>query len=478
MIERMFELVADGELIDAMAEASRDESAMIAQRLAAVGELDARRARELIECRLWRSDPFEEVAAEVSAALNISRGRARGQITTARVLRDELPCVARVFAGGEIDYRMVDIVIARTENVDRDRKPGLDAAIARHCVKWMRLSAPKLRDRIDLWVAKFDPAAVRVPAKELDNRFIEVCERGPGMASVYGHVPAADAAVFDARLEALADTVCDNDPRTKDCRRVDALRAMARYEATLGCLCGSADCPAVAERTALSEVVIHALAEQSTLDGTSDAPGYLPGFGVLPAESVRDLAAAGATVTPVSMPGDEPAPGYRPTAVQAAFVAWRDLTCRFPGCEQPAEVCDNDHTVPYPYGPTHPSNNKLYCRPHHLIKTFYGGFGWTDRQFPDGTVVFTAPTGHTYQTEAHGGMVFPALAQPTADLGELTVPDESPHRGVKMPTRRQTREQDRRDRITKQRREREQLIADEEQQRQAWLAANYEPPPF
>jgi hypothetical protein len=47
-----------------------------------------------------------------------------------------------------------------------------------------------------------------------------------------------------------------------------------------------------------------------------------------------------------------------------------------------------------------------------------------------------------------------------------------------MPRRKQTREQDRRDRINQERRERTELIAEEEQQRQAWLAANYEPPPF
>ncbi|MDX1884130.1 DUF222 domain-containing protein [Mycolicibacterium sp. 120270] len=86
----MFERFSDAALIDAMGEATRDESAMIAQRLAAVGELDAQRTRELADRKLWRHDPFEEVAAEISAAQNISRGRARGQITMARILRDEL----------------------------------------------------------------------------------------------------------------------------------------------------------------------------------------------------------------------------------------------------------------------------------------------------------------------------------------------------------------------------------------------------
>jgi Domain of unknown function (DUF222) len=224
-------------------------------------------------------------------------------------------------------------------------------------------------------------------------------------------------------------------------------------------------------------VLIHVLTEHATLDGTSDDPGYLPRFGILPAESARDLAAAGAQCKPLTMPGAESAPGYRLTAAQKAFVKWRDLTCRFPGCDKPAQVCDTDHTKPYPCSPTHPSNTRLYCRTDHLLKTFYSGFGWTDRQLSDGTIAFTAPTGHTYST-AHGGALFPVLAQPTADLGDITVPEEPPHPGVMMPTRKQTREQDRRDRITRERREREQINRQEERQRQAWLAANYEPPPF
>jgi hypothetical protein len=47
-----------------------------------------------------------------------------------------------------------------------------------------------------------------------------------------------------------------------------------------------------------------------------------------------------------------------------------------------------------------------------------------------------------------------------------------------MPRRKQTRDQDRRDRINAERRERSELNAQEEQERQAWLAATYEPPPF
>jgi Domain of unknown function (DUF222) len=327
---------------------------------------------------------------------------------------------------------------------------------------------------VDLWVAKFDPAGVRVPPKVTDNRYVDIDAAGPGMAGMSGYLRAADGAAFDQLLDAVAATVCANDPRTKQQRRSDACGALGRREDRLACRCGTQDCPAAAERQALAEVVIHVLADQATVDGTSDHPGYLAGFGILPAESVRELAAT-ATLQPLVMPSGTPDPGYRPSAVTREFVRWRDLTCRWPGCDRPVERCDIDHTVPWPGGPTHPSNNKPYCRTHHLIKTFYGGpGGWREQQMPDGTVILTSPTGHTYTTEAHGAALFPTLAQCAGELPEPTVEEPRPHRDAMMPRRKQTRS----DRINQERRQRSELVAEQERQRQAWLAATYQPPPF
>jgi hypothetical protein len=89
----------------------------------------------------------------------------------------------------------------------------------------------------------------------------------------------------------------------------------------------------------------------------------------------------------------------------------------------------------------------------------------------------SAPTGHSYTTEPLGGLLFPALAQPTGVLPIPVLDEPTANRGV-MPKRKQTREQDRRDRITQERRQRTELIAEEERQHQAWLAATYKPPPF
>jgi hypothetical protein len=62
---------------------------------------------------------------------------------------------------------------------------------------------------------------------------------------------------------------------------------------------------------------------------------------------------------------------------------------------------------------------------------------------PDGTVILTAPTGHTYTTEAHSAGMFPTLAQPTSELPVPTLDEPSRCRDAMMPRRKQTRDQDR-----------------------------------
>ncbi len=477
IIEHMFEGLSDGDLIDVMGAASREESAAISKRLTAVAELFVRREGELSETAWWAADYCAAVAAEVAAAQNISQARAVGQVQFACALRDQLPAVAALFASGGIDFRLVAMIVCRTENVDRELMPQLDKAIAARAQNWMRLSKPKLRDRIDLFVAKFDPAGVRVPPMWGGGRHLDVDPTCPGMAGIAGSVHAADGAALDQRLDALADTVCPNDPRTKAQRRADACGPLARGEDVLACQCGSDQCPAKAQRASTAAAVIHVLAEQSTLDG-GPTPGYLSGFGVLPAQAVRELAVT-AKLTPVTLPmGAPPEPGYRPSAALARFLRCRDLTCRFPGCDRPVEHCDLDHTVPWPSGATHASDLKHYCRIHHLIKTFYAGLGWHDEQRPDGTIVLRSPSGHLYTTTPHGAALFPVLGQPTGELTNAAAADLSPQRGAMMPRRKQTREQDRQYRINGERRQRAEHIAHKERARQAWLAKNYEPPPF
>jgi hypothetical protein len=162
---------------------------------------------------------------------------------------------------------------------------------------------------------------------------------------------------------------------------------------------------------------------------------------------VAQLICGGAKVRPVQHPGEAPSEtGYRPSAELERFIRCRDMTCRFPGCDRPAEFADIDHTVPYPTGPTHASNLKCLCRKHHLLKTFWTG--WCDEQWPDGTVVWTSPSGHKYTTRPGSRLLLPALCPSTGGLPTAAGRYRSAGNcGVMMPKRRRTREQDRARRI-------------------------------
>ena len=463
-------------LVDTMAEAQRLERVCVARRLFAVAELFFRReAEEDTEDRAsWRVDGWDAVAAEVAAAQGISRAKAAGQIRLATTLRENLPKVAEVFAAGLVDLWIIHAIVSRTFLIcAATDKARIDAALARRVHRWNKLSQRRVTELIDQWVVTVDTLAKRPDRRPDDDRGIDIDPDHNGMGYLVGMLRPTDAAALDARLDALADTVC----RTKAQRRADAAGALAFGLDRLACTCQRQDCPAQDTDTPHRDVVIHVLADHATIAGQAPIPGYIPGFGVLPAEIVRQLVPT-ARLRPLTHPGQAgPEPRYQPSRALADFVRFRDLRCRFPGCDVPAAACDIDHTRAHPAGPTHASNLKLLCRHHHLLKTFYTGpHGWTDTQHPDGTVIWTSPTGHTYTTTPGGALLFPQLQTPTA---KLVLPEDIPHhpdRGLRMPTRDRTRAQDRQDRIDYERelnRQHHQTQRDIQQR-----ASDADPPPF
>jgi hypothetical protein len=473
----------DAGLVDAMRTAARLEAAIIARKFAAATELYQRRlAEQDAEDRAqWCVDGWEQVAAEVAAAQGISRGRAAGQLRYGLALAERLPKLGALFAAGEVDFRVIAAVVFRSElMVDNDALSRLDTWLVRHAARWSRWSYTKIVELVDFWIQKLEPLAVRVAREADDDRQIGVSWLPNGMAEIWGDVRAPEALAFDRRLNELADTVCPADPRTKAQRRADALGALAARATAMACACGSPDCQASGHEAKVGDVMIHVLAEAGTVTGHSSQPGYVPGYGGLSADAVRQLAGA-AKLRPVVHPKDCPAePRYRPSAALADFIRCRDLTCRFPGCDRPAEYADIDHTVAWPLGPTHPSNLKCLCRLHHLLKTFYcGPTGWRDQQLPDGTVIWTSPTGQTYTTKPGGALFFPVFTVPTA---ELTLPTWTPAvdsgRTLMMPIRRRTRADERTARINQERAINEARLAAQAAEHAKRLAACNDPPPF
>ncbi len=137
------------------------------------------------------------------------------------------------------------------------------------------MSVASTERRIDALVAQIDPHAVYRTETKARGRSVDVTiEDGSGMATVFATLYAHDATAFDARVSALADTVCPADPRTTDQRRADAIGALAHGADRLACLCDQEDCPAALAPPSTG-VVVYVIAHQDTLDRTG-GPAGLP----------------------------------------------------------------------------------------------------------------------------------------------------------------------------------------------------------
>ena len=447
-VENMFE--SDGVLLDAMRDAQRDERASAARRVIAAGRFFLQRRAALGGSHdNWCVDDWDVIAAEVAAELGVSRGRASSWMDYGQVLVERLPLLAEVFAAGCIDFRVIRIVAFRTALLtDEQAIAAIDEMLAHTTPDWNTFSDKRVAQSVDWMVLDLDPDALRVAKQRDADRHVEVTADHSGMVEIWGRVRATDGAAFNLKLDELAATVCRDDPRTKRQRRADALMALVGGADAMRCLCESEQCPAAGNGSTSSAVVVHVLAETATVEGRGTRAGFVPGYGPLPPAMVREVAKA-ARLKPVHVPKDvEAEPQYRPSAALAHFVRNRDLTCRWMGCDKPAWQADIDHTVPYPAGQTHPSNNSCFCRFHHLLKTFHcGPSGWQVTQLPEGTMVFTTPSGRVHTTEPLGAMLFPQLAVPTGNLEPADEPLPGPDRGLAMPRRKRTRAQDRADRI-------------------------------
>lgn len=431
---------------------SRVENRAAAAQLTAIGQLFLYRLSRCSETEDWAVDTEAAVSAEVAAELRIGQGLAATRVRDARAMRERLPQVGAVFAAGDIDYRMFQTMVFRTDLItDRDVLSAVDATLAANVVRWPSMSRGRLAAQVDKIVARADADAVRRRKERIAGRDVWVADMGEGLAHLEGTLLAPDARALDKRLDALAATVCKQDPRSREQRRADALGALAAGADRLGCCCGRPEC-AAGNRPAAGPVVIHVIAEGSALDGGRTPACEIGAEGLIPPELLTELAAS-AELAPLVHPGDAPPePGYVPSKALADFVRCRDLTCRWPGCDQPAVNCDVDHTIPYADGgPTHASNLKCYCRTHHLVKTFWG---WREQQLPDGTLILTSPSGRTYVTTPGSALLFPSLCRGIGAIPSPEVdvaPDYCAERTAMMPKRRRTRAQNRAARIATER---------------------------
>lgn len=432
LIEQLFEYPSPDVLLEEIVSAHKEESMLMARRMGAIADLLSVRTDEA-----ENADPdpgyaiitgFARTCAEVGAAMNMAPMAASRLVAQAEALDTRLPKIAKLLEDADIDWATTQLIITRTELVDDDLIGQIDRAVAQRILEWQCWSRRRIINTVDKLIREIDPDAAKERRESSERgRYVSVTPRPDGTAQLSGRLTATAAAAFDRRISQMASSVCAKDSRTMDQRRADATLALSEGR-ELPCDCGQPECPARSTDDSGSAplAIINVIASEDTVTGDSDEPGYLEGFGVIDAEQVRELAET-SPLRLVEQPTvtEEQAMRYQPSAAAARWTRLRDLTCRFPGCDRPVAGCDIDHTTPFNHanpaagGLTVPSGLANYCRQHHRLKTFHSGAsGWSDEQLPDGTIVWTSPTGQQYRTTPDGPELFPemrpACATPTA----------------------------------------------------------------
>ncbi|MEU0496783.1 DUF222 domain-containing protein [Mycobacterium sp. NPDC006124] len=269
---------------------SRVENAACARRVATMAAMfdEAHAASGSADRDQWCLDNVDAVAAHIGAAQRITSGAASHQLLVAVALHERFPRVAAVFADGLITYALVKTMVTRGALViDPDALRALDALLAEAFGDWEPMSVDKTEKTIDAYVAQVDPQAVRRTETKARSRSVEISidEDGSGMATLYATLFAHDAKALQARLRALAATVCPADPRTADQLRADAFGAGGNDR--MACLCGTDDCPA-AQNPPASGVVVYLIASEDTLADPAPEPEPEPETPAPPPETGAD----------------------------------------------------------------------------------------------------------------------------------------------------------------------------------------------
>jgi hypothetical protein len=338
-----FETVsADGyDLVEAAAELGRLASWVAAKEAHVLAKLAARPELRPAETGYRSVNPITNTAVEIAGRCLLTARQAENVVGHAVQLVEDFPDTWAALEAGLIDLRRVRAITDELGGQDPTIRARIEAAVLPEAPFLDSVALRKLIKRLLLELAPLEAAERHRIAR--DRRYVCVTPASDGMAFLEAYLPAEDATALDTALNVAAadakrvDAAAGLPGRTRDQRRADAL-------ADLGWAGGPGAAPpntpgAVRRRPVAVNVTIPFTA----LVGLTDEPGELEGYGPIPAEVARKLAAEGVWTWLKTDPGtghllDVGRTRYRPSKALADFVTARDRTCRMPGCHRPGQL--------------------------------------------------------------------------------------------------------------------------------------------
>jgi len=395
---------------------------------------------------------------EIASTLNLAPITAQSRIDVARVLTSHLPATCSALANGEISSAQATVIAKESaallrRGIDPDQLRYLES----EAIAYSEFHTPsQVTNKVRSLVAKMAPIDFEVEVAEAKlGRRVTLTPQPHGMAQIMALLPAIEAQTIWLAIDKLAHTnreslardsgqqvfkasskssssgtdkcppihvgepcVVDHEddsfthsfdiaahelpgfirenlePLTLDQLRADAFAQIAAKFLVDGEGDG---------QTHGRPVTLNLTLDLPTFLGLQENPGVLDGYGEIPASAARLLATDAKWKRFITDPitgnlMDYGRLTYLPPQALVDFVVARDRRCRFPGCRQPARVCDIDHAIPWEDGGgTSPENLGLLCRRHHRMKT-HGGWGL--RSFEDGACEWTSPQGKVFRIAA------------------------------------------------------------------------------
>lgn len=138
--------------------------------------------------------------------------------------------------------------------------------------------------------------------------------------------------------------------------------------------------------------------DMATAMGLAEEPGWVPGYGYVPADISRELLSSASSWQRFLLDDHGRVSGvgqhtYRPSSRLRDLISARDLICTFPGCERWASSADLDHRENFDGTNTTESNLHALCRTHHRLKTYTE---WGVGRDPQGVDHWRSPSGREY----------------------------------------------------------------------------------
>jgi hypothetical protein len=330
------------------------------------------------------------VVAELAALLRVPGGTAARLVGESRTLAADLPGTLAALGSGEISYAHAATIIENAESLPDDARAGFEQRVLPRA---RRLSTSQFRQSARRTRERLHPESITTRRRSaFERREVRLEPARDGMVWLTALLPAELGAGIDDRLDRLAAALRNPD----DGRTFGQLRADAFCDVLLR---GEVDGVLPAGIRPKVLVTVPAL----TLMGLDDEPASLEGYGPMPAEVARVLAAKAPgfirllthpeTGAVLSVGRDR----YAVPAELRTVLRVRDETCRGLGCTRRAATCDVDHGHAWADGGRTDLDNLAHlCRGDHTRKH---RLGWTMTHLPGGTIRWTSPFGRTYLSE-------------------------------------------------------------------------------